>query len=341
MGGHGEGNEAQGHGEGEPPPVTPFLLIRSTLTDRGNRPLVPGTVFWVSPDISFAPTDGAGSAVTGTDVIVSAQVTNLGLAAAFAVNVEFFWADPSMGILPSTGHLIASRLVTVPALSTVVVNAPRPWRPQSVNGGHECLIVQCDSPSEGAGGLTSPFMAALDRHVAQRNISVVLAGTQQMMMIRAGNPFSTRQDFVIDVLTLRGAIEAAPREQDVLVTAILAAMTEGTSSEAARGLGIAARAEVMETGAAIEIQSTDPSQVDAAGELVDFDRFLAEIGQAGEEPPGEGIVGEFALDEGRAVDLRIAVTAADVGPDEFVVHRLRQRVAGRTVGGYTLLVLRG
>jgi hypothetical protein len=51
------------------------------------------------------------------------------------------------------------------------------WFPTFVNGGHECLLVRVwDESSDGLG--SPPRDAALNRHVAQRNIHVVAAEDQ-------------------------------------------------------------------------------------------------------------------------------------------------------------------
>src|SRR5947209_6316988 len=76
----------------------PYLLIRSVLGDRGDRPI--NVPFWESPDIWTVPGDPAtspdipashgGSLVVGQPNTVYAHVWNLGLAPLAGVRLEFY-----------------------------------------------------------------------------------------------------------------------------------------------------------------------------------------------------------------------------------------------------------
>ena len=71
--------------------------------------------------------------------------------------------------------------------SHAVVKCPTAWVPTFVNGGHECLVVRVwDETSDGLG--TPPWDAALNRHVAQRNIHVVAAGEAMHAARLGGEP---------------------------------------------------------------------------------------------------------------------------------------------------------
>ena len=165
----------------------PFLLIRADAGDRGRRALT--TPFWESPDIFVAPnveatnappapTTLGGVAQAGVPNTLWAHVWNLGRAPVYNARVEFYWFDPTLGFNQAAAHLIGVTYVDLGARTSGqahrIVKCPASWVPSVVNGGHECLVVRVFEP------LTDPLTAlawdaANDRHVGQRNISVVNA----------------------------------------------------------------------------------------------------------------------------------------------------------------------
>src|SRR6266446_3764924 len=96
-----------------------FLHIRYkkdlVSPDVGDRPLAPGTVFYLSPDISVSPTDTLGNVRAGTEVTVKAQVFNGGGIDAYCVHVEFWWFNPTLAFTaPDPSQRIGSKIVNVP-----------------------------------------------------------------------------------------------------------------------------------------------------------------------------------------------------------------------------------
>ncbi|MDR6861765.1 hypothetical protein [Phycicoccus sp. 3266] len=176
----------------------PFLFMRANPGDLGARPVV--GPFWESPDIlllagvepAFAPEippDLGQTALAGMPNTLYAHVWNFGRAQAPNVIVQFFWCDPSLGIGPGSANLIGETIVSLGARdsgrSHRVVKCPTVWEPTFVNGGHECLVVRVwDETSDGLG--TPPWDAALNRHVAQRNIHVIATGAGQGIRARGG-----------------------------------------------------------------------------------------------------------------------------------------------------------
>jgi hypothetical protein len=184
----------------------PFLLVRSSSGDRGNRAI--GGVFWESPDIWVLPNVEAdvaplmppsmgGVAEANRPNTVYAHVWNLGKSQAYRVRVEFYWFNPSLGITRSDANLIGAAWVDLGNRFNVqqqwtevrtpygswlskgshaIVRCPVTWWPVFENQGHECLVVRAFEPILDA---VSPnqFSAAKDRHVGQRNISVVKAAS--------------------------------------------------------------------------------------------------------------------------------------------------------------------
>ena len=151
---------------------TPYLLIRSSVSDLGARPLPQGAVFWESPDVWVAGPDGTNQPVPGVPNTVYARVNNLGYEQANGVVVTFWWSDPSLAI--TAAQPIGTAFVNSPGRQSRVVQCPEPWVPVVVNGGHECLLVRIWDVT--ADPMTTPeWDARVNRHLGQRNIHVVPA----------------------------------------------------------------------------------------------------------------------------------------------------------------------
>jgi hypothetical protein len=180
----------------------PFLFVRANAGDNGSRPL--NGVFWESPDIYVTPNLEASSAPIKPSTLggiaranvpntLYAHVWNVGKSPAYGVRVEFYWFNPSLGISRSDANLIGAMSVDLghrfnkfPDWREVkgpqgnylsrgchaIVKCPESWVPSYVNGGHECLVVRVFEPLLDAVH-PDQFSASADRHVAQRNIAVV------------------------------------------------------------------------------------------------------------------------------------------------------------------------
>lgn len=180
----------------------PYLLIRTASGDRGARSIK--GVFWESPDIyvtpgqhptsaPLAPSALGGTARANAPNTLYAHVWNLGKAPAWGVRVEFYWFNPSLGISYESRTLIGTawidlgnRFANYPKWTQVdgpsgsylskgchaIVKCPEPWNPDFVNNGHECLVVRASEHCFDAVP-KKQFSASADRHVAQRNIAVV------------------------------------------------------------------------------------------------------------------------------------------------------------------------
>jgi hypothetical protein len=173
----------------------PYLLIRSVLGDRGDRPI--NVPFWESPDIWIAPGAPAaspavpashgGTATVGTPNTLYAHVWNLGFAPLAGVRVEFFWFNPSLSIDGAHAHPIGNAVCELSgrgmAGSHKLVKCSKPWVPVMENGGHECLIARVSGLGDPIGG--NEWSPWFNRHVAQRNVSVVTAGSPGVNLIRS------------------------------------------------------------------------------------------------------------------------------------------------------------
>jgi hypothetical protein len=173
-------------GRGRAEQFLPYLLVRSVLGDRGDRPV--NVPFWESPDIWTAegapadtpnvPPDHGGSVTAGNPATVYAHVWNLGFAPLTGIRVEFYWFDPSVGITGNFANLIGMARCELSGRgmpgSHALVKCPEAWTPSVVNGGHECLVVRVSGIGDPIGA--NEWQPWLNRHVAQRNIAVVSTG---------------------------------------------------------------------------------------------------------------------------------------------------------------------
>ncbi len=123
---------------------SPWLVIRYNNDDHGFRPLAANEVFWASPDI-WVLSGVPGKAVAGEPNTVVARVVNLGKADGRPTRVDFYWADPSLGLGPAQMNFIGTKWREADAHRATEFVCPTPWVPIMLNGGHECLFANCTS----------------------------------------------------------------------------------------------------------------------------------------------------------------------------------------------------
>jgi len=183
------GGAGRGHDDGDKPDK-PFdavtrLYIRTHPADDGSEPFTASPNFWESPDVLIVQPGGAvgGVAVPLELNHVRVVVTNGGGIPAVDAYVDAFVANPSTGFTPVTAEAIPGDWVTVQAYSTAVVDLP--WTPRATDSGHRCiiarvsLVVPFDSYTD-----PTVFDVVGDRHVAQRNISVLEVPAGKSMSFR-------------------------------------------------------------------------------------------------------------------------------------------------------------
>jgi len=323
--------------EGPPPTYTPWLVVRATPSDIGSRPLAAGTPFWACPDLTIAPADPWGRVSAGDEVTVSVTVQNLGYAPATGVRARFWWADPSAGLSPQLATVIGSSdRVSIAAGLAETLLCTTPWTPQFVNGGHECLIAEVSSMSD---PLTHTFRADLDRHVGQRNVTVLAPeGDPQGMMLTLTNPFweeaqttlHLRTSLLFGVERLLGfglhvqPVDALLHADDRTLADPFAALgLEGGDTEPGTGLQIG---EVVETGEG------------AGGYDEETQRRLRE--RRDDEQDFGSEVSEIFLPAAGVAQIELAV---DLGGSDggAMIHRLTQVSEGVDIGGYMLVSLPG
>jgi hypothetical protein len=137
-----------------------------------------GDPWWLSPDIWTVPGDPLGPPglpIVGQPTYLWAHVRNNGSSAVSNATVRFYWANPAVGFDRNTAHLIGTSFVSLGSTSAADVLCLAPWIPEFVNGGHECVLAEAFHESLDPLPASPAFDVPTDRHVAQRNLSVVMA----------------------------------------------------------------------------------------------------------------------------------------------------------------------
>ncbi len=146
-----------------------------------------GSPWWMSPDIWVVPGSdpmGApGQPVVGERAFLWTRVQNSGDTRVTNASVRCWWADPSTAITRATAHRIGTSAVALEPGETKEVLCLSPWTPTNANGGHQCLIAEAFAPSDPLPPYleTTPFDPPGDRHVAQRNVTVLLVAPAMSM----------------------------------------------------------------------------------------------------------------------------------------------------------------
>lgn len=160
-------------------------------------------VFWESPDIVIeGPSGDPDVATPGVNNKVKVHIWNLGLADCWSAHVDLYWCDPSVGITPSVANAIGSKVIPIASGQHSIVTFD--WTPVLLNGGHECLVVQVYDPV--ADPLVAPFNPVQDRHVGQRNVSVVQLAANQTLNFNvfSQNLSFTTSESVIELQKIEG-----------------------------------------------------------------------------------------------------------------------------------------
>ena len=318
---------------------TPYLYTRAFTNDEGTRPLEKGTEFWNSPDINFFP-KVKGNAMPNTEVTVQAKIWNDGYLPAVGVTVDFFWFTPALVFISAKENRINKKpvQVTIPAQSCISVTCPDPWIPTFIGDGHECLVVQCNSFFEGKDGLKHPLHAELDRHVAQRNLTVSEAKSGQKLLLVMQNPFDTGASFSLHLSSrlVRGNF-ARIREQDpdMLMHIVANAKPGGPHNLIERELNLAVEdTSNLDLGVRIASMESAP----AAGDFgLDLDHYL-QLRVAGDgSAPGRRL-GQFDLGLGANRTLHLEVPRMELDTEAYCVLHFSEVIQDCILGGYTVVI---
>lgn len=138
-----------------------------------------GDPWWLSPDLWVVPGTNPegppGIPVVGEPAYLWARVRNNGTTSVVNAQVRFYWADPSTAFDRNTAHELGISNVSLDTGESSEVLLLVPWIPEFVNGGHECILAEAFHTSADPLPVSPAFDVPTDRHVAQRNLSVVVA----------------------------------------------------------------------------------------------------------------------------------------------------------------------
>ena len=141
-----------------------------------------GNPWWLSTDIWTVPGDDpegpAGAPSVGMPAYLWANVHNNGSTPVASATVRFYWANPSVGFDRTTANLIGNAFVSLDPGQAQDVLCLTPWVPAFVNGGHECVLAETFHPSDPLPA-SPDFNVPTDRHVAERNLNVVMASMKR------------------------------------------------------------------------------------------------------------------------------------------------------------------
>lgn len=166
--------------------------------------------WYLSHDIWTVPGDDPegtpSTPIVGNNCYVWARVHNKGTTPVSNATVLFYWANPSVGFDRNTANFIGTAFVSLAASEVAEVLCLTPWIPVFVNNGHECVLAEAFHQSADPLPASPIFNVPTDRHVAQRNLSVVMAFNSMFhMSFEIHNPSRKRRRF--EVVTQVGKFE--------------------------------------------------------------------------------------------------------------------------------------
>lgn len=166
-----------------------------------------GTPWWESMAIWTVPGNDPfgpqGQPIAGQPAYVWAHVRNTGNTPVANATVNFYWANPAVGFDRTTATPIGSSFVSLGAMDEGDVLCLTAWIPAFVNSGHECLLAEAFHPTLDPLPMGNAFNVPADRHVAQRNLSVLAASGARVFSFpfEIHNPTRVELAFTIRVRT--------------------------------------------------------------------------------------------------------------------------------------------
>lgn len=165
-----------------------------------------GDPWWASPNVWCVPGEDPegdpGDPVAGQPCYSWARVSNRGRTAAHDATVRFYWANPSVGFDRTTATPIGTAFVSLDGGATADVLCLTPWVPEYVNEGHVCVLAEAFHDPADPLPSSASFDVPGDRHVAQRNLTVVAADERTTMFalpLEVHNPARVARPFTVSV----------------------------------------------------------------------------------------------------------------------------------------------
>lgn len=159
-----------------------------------------GNPWYLSPNVwtvpGSDPVGPPGMPVAGQPCYLWAHVQNTGTDPVSGATARFYWANPALGFDRTTANLVGSAFVTLGPGASADVLCLTPWVPVYVNQGHECILAEASHATLDPLPAAPAFNVPTDRHVAQRNLSV-LSASSFSFAFEVHNPGRKRREFVI------------------------------------------------------------------------------------------------------------------------------------------------
>jgi hypothetical protein len=161
-----------------------------------------GNPWYLSPDIWTVPGDDPAGApglpIAGQNCFIWAHVRNNGTDPVSNATVRFYWGNPGVGFDRTTATPVGTSFVNLNGNDAQDVLCLTPWHVVFVNGGHECVLAEafCSADPLPPG---PDFNVPTDRHVAQRNLTVLATAPGMMFHFpfEVYNPSRNAQVFTI------------------------------------------------------------------------------------------------------------------------------------------------
>lgn len=157
-----------------------------------------GDPWWLSPDLWVVPGPDPlgtpGSPIAGTPAYIWARVRNTGDTPVVNAEVRYYWADPSTAFDRNTANTVGSAFVTLQPGEIAEVLLLIPWIPEFVNNGHECILAEAFHPLSDPLPPSPTFNTPTDRHVAQRNLTVLMASIRGFFSVGLSQVNTSRLD---------------------------------------------------------------------------------------------------------------------------------------------------
>ena len=169
-----------------------------------------GNPWYLSPNIWAVPGDDPegppGTPIADQNCYLYARVKNTGKERVNNATVRFYWANPAVGFDRTTANFLGSAFVSLDGGDSADVLLLSPWVPLFVNDGHQCLLAEAYHDPLDPLPAAAAFNVPTDRHVAQRNISVLQASAGFFRMrFEVHNPSRKARRFTLKAVT--GQIE--------------------------------------------------------------------------------------------------------------------------------------
>lgn len=170
-----------------------------------------GSPWYLSPNIWTVPGDDPegvpGMPIVGESCYMWARVRNNGSTPVTNATVRFYWANPSVGFDRTTANAIGNANVSLAAGEARDVLCLTPWLPVYVNQGHECVLAEAFHTTADPLPTSPAFNVPTDRHVAQRNLQVVMAMKSMLFTANFSVCNTVRTDRAFTIQAKPGRLE--------------------------------------------------------------------------------------------------------------------------------------